>query len=74
MDWIRISIPKKIARTIGFKSPSNRFESQVKKKEETKAMDSNPHKKDSIPFEDLSSTNKKEKKSDLNLLCSDSNL
>ena len=36
-------------------------------------MDSNPHKKDSIPFKDISSTSKKEKKSDSNLICNDSN-
>ena len=37
-------------------------------------MDSNPRKKDFIPFEDPSSTSEEEKKLNLNLLHSDSNL
>ena len=41
---------------------------------ETKAMDSNPRKKDSNPFEDLSSTSERGKKFDLNPIYNDLNL
>ena len=60
--WIGSNLDsKEFARTIGFKSLSNRFESLSEEENKTKAMDSNPHKKDSISFEKLSSTSENER-------------
>ena len=41
---------REFARIIGFEFPSNRFKSPGEEEKKTKAMDSNPLKKDSIPF------------------------
>ena len=50
MDRIRISILESFARTTRFDSPLYRFE-YLSEEVETKVKDSNPRKKDLIPFE-----------------------